>query len=103
MGQSKRHQHHRPARLRLIAAALVVVAIMAGCSGGYSRQDWHDTFTDRYGLSGSSAACIMDGVEANGLEDRFTGDSVDLDYDLERIIRACDLPITERVMLGVGW
>ena len=45
----------------------------------------------------------MDGVEANGLQDRFAGDSVDLDYDLERIIRSCDLSITERVMMGVGW
>ena len=46
-----------------------------GCSGGYSRQEWQDTFTDQYGLSVSSAACIMDGVEANGFEDRFAGDS----------------------------
>ncbi len=89
-------------RCRLVAAAVVIVLAVTGCSGGYSRSEWHDTFTDRYGFSSSSAACVLDRVEAEGLEDRFAGDSVEIDPIVESIIKDC-VPITERALVGVGF
>ncbi len=95
-------KQRRPKGFRLIAAALVAVIALTGCSGGYNRQEWQDTFTSRYGFSPTSAACVLDRVEAQGIEDRFAGDSVDIDAEIEAIIRDC-VPITERALVGIGF
>ena len=75
----------------------------AACGASYDRGSWETTLIERYGFSRTSAQCFLDGVESNGLRDRFVEDSVEVDDDIEAIVRACDIPIDERMSLGIGF
>lgn len=64
------------ARLLVVAFALALVA--AACSTGYDRDSAYDDLTsDEFGFTDEQANCILDEVEAQGLEDVVIEDDID--------------------------
>lgn len=82
-------------------ASMIVPGLACSSDEGFDRASWADVLLNDYRLEPSSVTCLLDGVEDNGLEEKFAGSSVEVDFELERIIRACDMPGDDRFKLGV--
>ena len=66
----------RTAKLFVVALALALFA--AACSTGYDRGSAFDDLTgDDFGFTDEQANCILDEVEAQGLEDVVVEDDID--------------------------
>ncbi len=87
--------------LVVAAASLTAPALACSSDGGYDRASWANVLLNDYRLEPSSVTCLLDGVEENGLEEKFAGTTVEIDFELERVIRTCDMPGDDQFKLGV--
>jgi hypothetical protein len=63
---------------RLLIAAVALALVAAACSTGYDRGSAYDDLTsDDFGFTDEQANCILDQVEAQGLEDVVVEDDID--------------------------
>lgn len=64
--------------MKLLVAALALALFAAACSTGYDRDSAFDDLTsDEFGFTEEQANCILDAVEAQGLEDVVVEDDID--------------------------